>query len=1057
VIFGLGLYTGTTGLIGRSLTSASGAVFGLARFLLPVALVAGGWIALRSKKRKRRKKPPLGRQLRVAAPWIALFVAAFCVLDLVGGRPYWSSPVEDLSRAGGWIGVMLGGTIERYLGYIGEIVVTVLLFGIAAVLATSMSPGTAADTLADRLGPLGQRLGQRLQGRTAEVAALRRRRRAERGDGASVDDKRPGGLAAMFEDDDPARSSEESDVYIDLRKPTGDDQPAPEPEWADETAPVDEAEGSGFAPVEAPLIEVPQAKVVEGLALAAPQPPDGTWHLPTLDLLERTEAQDIDRASVEQTGRQLEHALAEHGVETRLIGVVVGPTVSRFELELGPGVKVARVTTLHKDIAYAMATPDVRILAPIPGKQAIGVEVPNVRRQIITVGDLLVSEEAAKADHPLEVTLGRDITGKTIMANLAKMPHLLVAGQTGSGKSSCINSMLTSILMRSTPDQVRLILVDPKRVELTQYERLPHLLTEVVTDPKKAANALAWAVREMERRYDLLSEVGVRDLDGYNSSVEAGKFGPRPSPDGEPTEYQKLSYIVVVLDELADLMMVAARDVEESICRIAQKARAVGIHLVIATQRPSTNVITGLIKANVPARLAFAVSSLTDSRVILDQPGAERLVGRGDGLLNDGTTSTPTRFQGAWVTEDEVAGLVAHWVEQAPEVHYDSRVVGDEGGGDASAMLPGGTTGDEGDDDLLLQAMELIVRSQLGSTSMLQRKLRVGFARAGRLMDLLEERGVVGPSVGSKAREVLMTPDDLDAGRWPGKAAPPAGGSPSPQPQSQSQPQPQSQSQPQSQPQPQGSASPGPRPPVDGPSRSSVLDSPALPTRQDPPAPQRPSSAQPEVPKPKRRRPTLADIPNPEPVQVPERRPPAHRPSVVTSRPSGRSSGIPGVDPDKLDPTLGPDPELGIGGDNSTPASTPSSTQSPGSGATSPAAASTEPSLSTTSPGDPSQTEAAAPAVPTLRVVEDLDPDDLDPDPEPFDIDDDTDLGIPPADTGDPVSADDFVDALTGGDDDHTNIDDGLDDGDDFDDDDEEFAGDFDPALAPPPGYRPPE
>ncbi|MGB5756507.1 MAG: DNA translocase FtsK, partial [Acidimicrobiales bacterium] len=518
------------------------------------------------------------------------------------------------------------------------------------------------------------------------------------------------------------------------------------------------------------VIEVPQTSVVEGMAVAAPQPPHGTWHLPTMDLLDRTEAQDVDRASVEKTGRQLEHALAEHGVETRLIGVVVGPTVSRFELELGPGVKVSRVTTLHKDIAYAMATPDVRILAPIPGKQAIGVEVPNVRRQMITVGDLLVSEEASQSVHPLEVTLGRDITGKTIMANLAAMPHLLVAGQTGSGKSSCINSMLTSILMRSTPDQVRLILVDPKRVELTQYERLPHLLTEVVTDPKKAANALAWAVREMERRYDLLSEVGVRDLNGYNKAVDEGRFDPRIGHDGESTEYQRLSYIVVVLDELADLMMVAARDVEESICRIAQKARAVGIHLIIATQRPSTNVITGLIKANVPARLAFAVSSLTDSRVILDQPGAERLVGRGDGLLNDGTTSSPTRFQGAWVTEEEVSAIVEHWIQQAPEVHYDSRVLGDDGAGDASDFIPGGSTGDEGDDDLLLQAMELIVRSQLGSTSMLQRKLRVGFARAGRLMDLLEERGVVGPSVGSKAREVLMSADDLDAGRWPGAA-----------------------------------------------------------------------------------------------------------------------------------------------------------------------------------------------------------------------------------------------------------------------------------------------
>ncbi|MEZ5340596.1 MAG: DNA translocase FtsK [Acidimicrobiales bacterium] len=485
-----------------------------------------------------------------------------------------------------------------------------------------------------------------------------------------------------------------------------------------------------------------------------------------MDILVRSESHDVDRGRSSVVASS--SALAEHGVETRLVGVVVGPTVSRFELELGPGVKVARVTSLNKDIAYAMATPDVRILAPIPGKQAIGVEVPNVDRQIISVGDLLWSDEAKAAKHPLEVTLGRDITGKTVMANLAKMPHLLVAGQTGSGKSSCINSMLTSLLMRSTPDEVRLILVDPKRVELTQYAGLPHLLTEVVTDPKKAANALAWAVREMERRYDLLSEVGVRDLDGYNSAVDEGRFAPRPTADGQHVDYAKLSYIVIILDELADLMMVAARDVEESICRIAQKARAVGIHLVIATQRPSTNVITGLIKANVPARLAFAVSSLTDSRVVLDQQGAERLVGRGDGLLLDGSTSTPTRFQGAWVTEEEVSEIAAHWKGQAPAVAYDSRVLGEEQA-EGAAIIPGGTSGDEDDDDLMMQAMELIVRSQLGSTSMLQRKLRVGFARAGRLMDLLEERGVVGPSIGSKARDVLMTPEDLDNGRWPAK------------------------------------------------------------------------------------------------------------------------------------------------------------------------------------------------------------------------------------------------------------------------------------------------
>ncbi|MCU1353495.1 MAG: FtsK/SpoIIIE family proteinFtsk gamma protein, partial [Acidimicrobiales bacterium] len=493
------------------------------------------------------------------------------------------------------------------------------------------------------------------------------------------------------------------------------------------------------------------------------------WKLPPQNLLDRSGSQSVDRALVAETGRSLEHALAEHGVETRLVGMTVGPTVTRFELELGPGVKVARVTSLHKDIAYAMATPDVRILAPIPGKQAIGVEIPNVRKQLVTVGDILASGEARSASHPLEVAIGRDIDGRAVMANLASMPHILIAGATGAGKSSCLNSLLTSILMRSTPDQVRMILVDPKRVEMGQYNKLPHLLTEVVTNPKKAANALAWAVREMERRYDLLAECGFRDITGYNAAYDRGELvDPHAEllgPEAQSvTSYHRLPFIIVVIDELADLMMVAARDVEESICRLAQMARAVGIHLVIATQRPSVNVITGLIKANVPARLAFAVSSATDSRVILDQVGAERLLGKGDMLLLGPSSSVAQRVQGSWVTEDEVRNIAAHWKRQAPELDYDDQVQGAEGTGTAGAGAGGASSGEGDDDDLLVQATELVVRSQLGSTSMLQRKLRVGFARAGRLMDLLEQRGVVGPSEGSKARAVLMTPDELDGG-----------------------------------------------------------------------------------------------------------------------------------------------------------------------------------------------------------------------------------------------------------------------------------------------------
>jgi S-DNA-T family DNA segregation ATPase FtsK/SpoIIIE len=469
--------------------------------------------------------------------------------------------------------------------------------------------------------------------------------------------------------------------------------------------------------------------------------------------------QTINHAEVEARGRTLEEALAAHGVEVTLVGQTVGPTVTRYELELGPGVKVARVTSLQRDIAYAMAATDVRILAPIPGRSAIGVEVPNHTRQLVSLGDLFAAPEAKAATHPLDVAIGKDIAGRAVFLNLATTPHLLIAGATGAGKSSGINCIITSLLMRTTPDQVRLILVDPKQVEMGQYAKSPHLLTAPVTNPKKAANALAWAVKEMDVRYDLLFEVGYRDISGYNAAYDRGELVPEPGSD---KQYERLPYIVVVVDELNDLMMVAARDVEDSIIRIAQKARAVGIHLILATQRPSANVITGVIKANIPARMAFAVSSLVDSRVILDQPGAEKLVGKGDMLLLPGNSNVAARIQGAWVAEEEVRAVVSHWKRQAPEVVYVSGVEGDDGPGGSGG--PGNySAGDDDDDDALLeQAMDLVVRSKLGSTSMLQRKLKVGFARAGRLMDLLEQKGVVGPSEGSKAREVLMTVEELE-------------------------------------------------------------------------------------------------------------------------------------------------------------------------------------------------------------------------------------------------------------------------------------------------------
>jgi S-DNA-T family DNA segregation ATPase FtsK/SpoIIIE len=514
-----------------------------------------------------------------------------------------------------------------------------------------------------------------------------------------------------------------------------------------------------------------------------------------MTFLDRPGEQAIDRKAVEARGVMLHESLASHGVETTLVGMTVGPTVTRYELELGPGVKVARVTSLQKDIAYAMAAVDVRILAPIPGRSAIGVEVPNHQRQLVALGDLLTSPEAARATNPLEVAVGKDIAGKAVFLDLAATPHLLIAGATGAGKSSGINCIITSLLMRTTPDDVRLILIDPKQVEMGQYQRLPHLLTQPVTNPKKAANALGWAVKEMERRYDLLSELGYRDITGYNKAFAKGQIQP---PLGSEQQYEHLPYIVVVVDELNDLMMVAARDVEESITRIAQKARAVGIHLIVATQRPSVNVITGVIKANIPARMAFAVSSLTDSRVILDQPGAEKLVGKGDMLLLPGNSSVANRIQGSFVSEEEVRQVVAHWRAQSPEPIYSDDVESGGEGGDGPdadgfagqpALVPprGSTSGagvttmvafddldvtsdanafsageDDEDTAMMRQAMELVVRSQLGSTSMLQRKLKVGFARAGRIMDLLEQRGVVGPSEGSKARAVLMTVEEFE-------------------------------------------------------------------------------------------------------------------------------------------------------------------------------------------------------------------------------------------------------------------------------------------------------
>ncbi len=749
VLLALALWGQQLGPVGHGTDTGLALLAGWARVMLPlVAAGAGVALLLDRGGRAGRDRDKQHDGVETGDPWrlavgTVLGLLGVCGLaELAKGTPRLSAS-HSLRDAGGFVGVVVGRPLHAGLGTAGAAVLLVAVVLVAILIATGVPLASAVRALAAAGAAFGRSAASLWRGKPFVIA---------------------------------------SDGIADEAAPSTSSAPTPiVPE--DIISPDEALLDDGDVDIDIPLDPEPDAVGPAPPPVVAAARRPGAWVLPSLSLLRASKKLRQDQRQVDAAGEDLVRALAAHGVQTRLVGSRVGPTVTRFELELGPGVKVARVTSLSKDIAYAMASPDVRILAPIPGKSAIGVEVPNPTRQLVSLRDILESKEArpSAGTHPLEVAMGRDIAGRAVMANLAEMPHILISGATGSGKSSCMNSIITSVLMRDTPDKVKMILVDPKRVELGQYDGLPHLLNPVVVDPKKAANALAWAVKEMERRYDLLAENGVRDITGYNQLVAEGLLAPAGPSDkrrvrdvaaralgedhpaldeadveDQPELPQTLPFILVIVDELNDLMMVAARDVEDSIVRIAQMARAVGIHLVIATQRPSVDVITGVIKANIPSRMAFSVSSLADSRVILDQPGAERLIGKGDMLLLTASSNIPRRLQAPWVSEEEVREVVHHWRAQGGQVEAIVALDGIEDG------PVGGAGVDDDDDELLVQARDLVVRSQLGSTSMLQRKLRVGFARAGRLMDLLEQAGIVGPSEGSKARAVLMTPEELD-------------------------------------------------------------------------------------------------------------------------------------------------------------------------------------------------------------------------------------------------------------------------------------------------------
>ncbi len=799
-------------------TAVVNGAFGALGIAIPVLLL---WLAARILR-----YPDLGAQTgRLSIGWLVLLAATCGLWALVHGAPSPSDGAEAMRAAGGWLGWLVTAPVVSAVGaWLAYLWLLALLgFGVLIVTSTPLEAvparlAAARDLVllrresADALQEGADAGGMALDGAAQEAQLREDAPGASAGATVGADATETGaaqpasaaptgirgraaagvrgvlnraavalGISAAPQGDqtgfDGPLAGDEAFVSAVSPDPAGrSDEDASQGEDTTlidasldltETA-VPGTSGRGAAPKEAPgdpalaalVAAVPHGEsgaashstvaIKKAEQLVLPGTPD--YRLPATSMLKAGSAPKARSAASDRVVAALTDVLDQFEIDARVTGYTRGPTVTRYEVELGQSVKVERVTALAKNIAYAVATSDVRILSPIPGKSAIGIEIPNTDREMVSLGDTLRSPSATADHHPLLVGLGKDVEGGYVCANLAKMPHLLVAGATGAGKSSCINALVTSILVRATPAEVRMVLVDPKRVELTAYEGIPHLITPIITNPKKAAEALQWVVREMDARYDDLAHFGFRHIDDFNRAVRSGALSV---PAGSDRELAPYPYLLVIVDELADLMMVAPRDVEEAIVRITQLARAAGIHLVLATQRPSVDVVTGLIKANVPSRLAFATSSQTDSRVILDQTGAESLVGQGDGLFLPMGASKPMRMQGAFVPESEIRSVVGH-VKKQMATSYREDVV-------SEAKATREVDDEVGDDlDLLIAAIELVVTTQFGSTSMLQRKLRVGFAKAGRLMDLMESRGVVGPSEGSKARAVLVKSDDLD-------------------------------------------------------------------------------------------------------------------------------------------------------------------------------------------------------------------------------------------------------------------------------------------------------